>query len=240
MARWPMSCKHWLIEYFHWLGSEHAGSKLNFKEHSNKVHISHSNKENEHEHIKAMFLLTSVTPQSTAQANKISLRSLWSGSLSCRNHDVTAKTLLCRALIGLDLIYCYLTLPFLWITRDFFSLHIQIYARLYNAAASQPRPLGLGCSLAITNCVACANCSLYSADIGIKVPRHSYRIRADTSCINIQLFIETNILGFKSRTAALECLRCGVSSILMPQLPAVFKNHCQVYTCKWNAGRNAI
>ena len=149
MARWPMSCKHWLIEYFHWLGSEHAGSKLNFKEHSNKVHISHSNKENEHEHIKAMFLLTSVTPQSTAQANKISLRSLWSGSLSCRNHDVTAKTLLCRALIGLDLIYCYLTLPFLWITRDFFSLHIQIYARLYNAAASQPRPLGLGCSLAI-------------------------------------------------------------------------------------------
>ena len=81
-----------------------------------------------------MFLLTSVTPQSTAQANKISLRSLW---------------LLCRALIGLDLIYCYLTLPFLWITRDFFSLHIQIYARLYNAAASQPRPLGLGCSLAI-------------------------------------------------------------------------------------------
>ena len=149
MARWPMSCKHWLIEYFHWLGSEHAGSKLNFKEHSNKVHISHSNKENEHEHIKAMFLLTSVTPQSTAQANKISLRSLWSGSLSCRNHDVTAKTLLCRALIGLDLIYCYLALPFLWITRDFFSLHIQIYARLYNAAASWPRPFGLGCSLAI-------------------------------------------------------------------------------------------
>ena len=96
-----------------------------------------------------MFLLTSVTPQSTAQANKISLRSLWL-SLSCRNHDVTAKTLLCRALIGLDLIYCYLTLPFLWITRDFFSLHIQIYARLYNAAASQPRPLGLGCSLAIS------------------------------------------------------------------------------------------
>ena len=65
-------------------------------------------------------------------------------------------------------------------------------------------------------CMACANYSLNSADIGIKVPRHSYKIRADTSCINIQLFIETNILGFKSRTATLEYLRCGVSSIFMP------------------------